>query len=79
MSHVNEGNFKPLSQRIGSSELQGGTLATLYTLEEQQEKDRLVREGRQELHLLKKKSAELLKVRELLDKQEHESRQRRQL
>ena len=31
------------------------------------------------LHLLKKKSAELLKVRELLDKQEHESRQRRQL
>ena len=43
--------------------------------EEQQEKDRLWREGGQELDVLKRKSLELLKVREMLDKQEQESRQ----
>ena len=53
-------------------------MATQYTLEEQQEKDRLMREGRQELDMLKKKSAELLKVREILDKQESSQRKQPQ-
>ena len=58
--------------------LEGGTVTTQYTLEEQQEKDRLMREGRQELDMLKKKSAELLKVREILDKQESSQRKQHQ-
>ena len=49
-----------------------------YTVEEQQEKDRLMREGRQELDMLKKKSAEIVKLREILDKQESSQRKQPQ-
>merc|ERR1719336_1173425 len=50
--------------------LEGGTVTTQYTQEEQQEKDRLMREGRQELDMLRLKSDQLEKVRDILDKQD---------
>merc|ERR1712223_1247297 len=71
-------NMLNIHKNQNHQQLEGGTVTTQYTLEEQQEKDRLMREGRQELDMLKKKSAELLKVREILDKQESSQRKQHQ-
>ena len=48
----------------------GGKVTTQYTEEEQQKKDRLLKEGQEELRLLRLKSDQLEKVRDILDKQD---------